>query len=153
MVEIKKVTNEFMALECDNLLTKLIQAERRFNENTKETFIVKDNYINKFNVDNNVLYLAYHDDVSVGYIYGYIKEQKGDFVYNTVAHIDALYVLEDYRKRGIASNLIDKFYEWCKKQDVKFVTIGVYKDNVDAYNLYFKQGFETDTYYMTKELQ
>lgn len=33
MVEIRKVNNELMARECDKLLTKLIQSERRFDNN------------------------------------------------------------------------------------------------------------------------
>ena len=53
---------------------------------------------------------------------------------------------------GIATSLINTFYGWCKNNDIKFVTIGVYKDNIDAYNLYCKEGFATDIYYMTKEL-
>ena len=153
MLEIREVKDEPMALECDKLLTKLMQCERRFNENTKETFIVECYYPHKFDVDNNVLFLAYYDDIPVGYIYGYLKEQKGDFVYNNVARIDALYVLDGYRGRGIAKRLMNEFYNWCKINDVKFVTIGVYKNNIDAYNLYCKEGFATDTYYMTKELQ
>ena len=33
MIEIKKVINEQMAKECDELLTKLIQSERNFDKN------------------------------------------------------------------------------------------------------------------------
>lgn len=152
MFEIKKVINEEMAIICDNLLTKLIQSERIFDSNVKETFVVNNNYTRKYDKGFNVLFIAYADDKPVGYIYGYIKEQKGDFVYESVGCIDALYVLEDYRKKGIATALINKFYDWCSERGIKFVTIGVYKDNIDAYNLYSKHGFETNSYYMLKEL-
>lgn len=152
MIEIKKVIDFDMAIECDDWLTKLNQSERRFNKNTKESFVVYDYYTKKFNEDNHVLYLACDGDVSIGFIYGYIKEQQGVLVHSSVAHIDTLYVLEGYRGKGVATNLIHTFYDWCKNNDVKFVTIGVYKDNIDAYNLYCKEGFAADTYYMMKEL-
>ena len=152
MLEIKKVINEEMAMSCDNLLTKLIQSERRFDYNVKETFVVNNNYTNKYDKESNVLFLAYEDNKPIGYIYGYLKDAKGDFVYESVGCIDALYVLDDYRKCGIGTGLINKFYDWCHEQDIKVVTIGVYKNNVDAYNLYSKHGFETNTYYMIKEL-
>ena len=152
MIEIKKVTNFDMAKDCDRLLTKLIQSERRFDKNTKETFVVSDNYTKKFGDSDKVLYLACDGDISIGFIYGFIKHEKGELVHDTVAHIDALYVSDGYRGKGIASDLIHTFYDWCKNNDVKFVTICVYKNNIDAYNLYYKEGFDTDTYYMTKEL-
>jgi len=75
-----------------NLLTKLIQSDRRFDVNTKETYTVNNYYINKFNKENNILFAAYYNDIPVGYIFGYIKYQSGDFAYYSVAQIDSLYV-------------------------------------------------------------
>ena len=70
------VDNENMAIECDNLLTKLIQSERRFDINVRESFVVNNNYTGKYDKDFNVLFLAYYDDIPVGYIYGYVKDKN-----------------------------------------------------------------------------
>ena len=110
MVEIKKVINEEMAKECDILLTKLVQSERKYDKNIKESFVVTNNFVNLYNKDNNILYIAYDNEKPVGFIYGYIKYEQSNFVFDSVAQIDALYVLENYRKKGIATSLINKFY-------------------------------------------
>lgn len=150
MFEIKKVINEQMAKECDELLTKLVQSERKFDKNIKEDFIVSNNYVNKFNKD--ILFLAYSNNIPVGFIYGYIKFGQSNFVHKGVVQIDALYVLNNYRNKGIAKSLINKFYEWCKENNIKIVEISVFKDNIDAYNLYKKLGYEIEIYGMKKEL-
>ena len=152
MVEIKKVINEEMAKECDILLTKLVQSERKYDKNIKESFVVTNNYVNLYNKDNNILYIAYDNEKPVGFIYGYIKYEQSNFVFDSVAQIDALYVLENYRKKGIATSLINKFYNWCKESNVKIVEISVFKDNIDAYNLYKNIGYKLEEYKLKKEI-
>ena len=150
MFEIKKVINDKMAKDCDKLLTKLVQSERNFDKNIKDTFVVSNNYVNKFN--NDILFLAYDNDLPIGFIYGYLKFQEGNFVDKSVAFIDALYVLENYRNKGIAKALINKFYDWCKENNISIVEISVFKDNIEAINLYKKLGYEIEIYGMKKEL-
>lgn len=111
MFEIKKVINDQMAKDCDNLLTKLVQYERKFDNNIKEDFVVSNNYVNIYKKENNILFIVYDNDKPVGFIYGYIKSATSNLFYKTVAQIDALYVLDSYRKKGIATSLINKFYE------------------------------------------
>ncbi|MDD3341581.1 MAG: GNAT family N-acetyltransferase [Bacilli bacterium] len=152
MLVIKKVINEEMAKECDVLLTKLIQSERRFDDNVKETFVIKDNYKNKMDKEYTGLFLAYSNDKPVGYIFGYMKFEAGDFVYHSTAHIDALYVTENYRKQGIAKALMQEFYTWCMQKDIKSVEIGVFAKNKQAFELYKNEDFEVTTYYLKKNL-
>ena len=152
MFEIKKVINEEMAKECDILLTKLVQSERKYDKNIKENFVVTNNYVNLYNKDNNILYISCDNEKPVGFIYGYIKYEQSNFVFDSVAQIDALYVLDNYRNKGIGKKLIDKFYEWCEENNIKIVEISVFKNNTNAYNLYEKLGYEVTEYKMVKEL-
>ncbi len=152
MFEIKKVINDQMAKDCDNLLTKSVQYERKFDNNIKEDFVVSNNYVNIYKKENNILFIVYDNDKPVGFIYGYIKSATSNLFYKTVAQIDALYVLDSYRKKGIATSLINKFYEWCKDSNVKIVEISVFKDNIGAYNLYKRLGNDIEMYKMKKEL-
>lgn len=146
MLEIIRVTNEQMANECDSLLTKLIQSERKYDNNVKPTYIVKDWFKNKY--QQNILYVASLDNNIIGYIYGYIENEAGEFVHEGVAKIDSLYVEEKYRSQGIASKLIDTFTNFCREKNVTILEISVYKNNENALNLYKKRGFEIDTYHM-----
>lgn len=152
MFEIKKVINDQMAKDCDKLLTKLVQSERKYDKNIKDSFIVSNNYVNLYNKDNNVLFGACENNLIVGFIYGYIKYKASDFVTKGIAQIDALYVLDNYRNKGIGKKLIDKFYEWCEENNIKIVEISVFKNNTNAYNLYEKLGYEVTEYKMVKEL-
>ena len=150
---IEKVITLDMAKECDILLTKLVQSERKYDKNIKESFVVTNNYVNLYNKDNNVLFVARENNLTVGFIYGYIKYKASDFVTKGVAQIDALYVLDNYRNKGIGKKLIDKFYEWCEEDNIKIIEISVFKNNTNAYNLYEKLGYEVTEYKMVKELQ
>lgn len=150
MIEIKRVVDYQIAKECDDLLTKLIQSERRFDKNIKPSFMV-DNYY-KDKIDKDILFLAYKDDIPVGFIYGYIKYKKGELAYKNVIYIDALYVLDEYRNMGIAKKLINKFYDYCYENNIDIVEIAVFKNNVEALNLYKKLGYEITEYKMKKEL-
>ena len=58
MINIEKVNCIEDAKICDELLTKLIQSERKFNKNIKYNNIVKDFFEKIYNNDNNVIFCA-----------------------------------------------------------------------------------------------
>jgi ribosomal protein S18 acetylase RimI-like enzyme len=62
-----------------------------------------------------------------------------------VAKLDALYVEVDYREKGIANKLVNKFKELAKKNDCKYVEVSVLNDNVDGVKLYLKNDFKDKT--------
>jgi len=150
MVQYKIVDNYDDAKQCDNLLTELIMSERKYDSNIKETFVVNNYYTEIYNKENNVLICSLSGDEIVGFIYGFLKEQAGELLYENVGLIDALYVKDNYRRHGIATNLINEFYKWCDLKNIKYVEIGSFVDNKDAYNLYKKLGFEVFSYRMRR---
>lgn len=151
-MEYKIVDSIEEAQICDDLLTKLIMSERKYDDNVKETYKVNYYYTELFNKDYNVLICAKHNDNIVGFIYGFIKYEKGDLVKANVGFIDAVYVKNEFRKQGIASQLINEFYKWCNSKDVKYVEVSSYIKNDGACNLYKKFGFEITSYYMRKNI-
>ncbi|MEG1506133.1 MAG: GNAT family N-acetyltransferase [Bacilli bacterium] len=152
MLKIEQVKTIKAANECDELLTKLIKSEQKYDLNVKEDFIVYDYYKNLYKNKNNGLFIAYLDNVPVGFIFGYIKYEEGPLVHNSMAFIDAFFVVEEKRNIGNGTKIINVFYDWCKEKNVKSIEIGVYKNNKDTLKLYEKYGFITETYYMKKEL-
>ena len=137
---------------CDDLLTELIMSERKYDKNVKEDYIVNDYFTNIYDKDYNVLICALNDKDVVGFIYGFLKYEKGILVNENVGFIDALYVKSEYRKQGIATHLIEEFYKWCDSKEIKYIEIGSFVNNEAAYNFYKKLGFEVVTYYMKKEI-
>ena len=152
MIEIKKVVNDEMANECDEMLTMLLQSERKYDENIRADYKVNGFYKNKYPEETSVLYMAYDSTKPVGYVYGYIKTEKGSFAYYSTAYVDALYVKEKFRNCGVASSLLDEFYKWCKDREVKSIEIAVFKDNIDAVKLYEREDFRKNVYILIKEL-
>lgn len=150
MIQYKIVDNIEEAKICDDLLTELIMSERKYDDNVKESFRVNNYYTEIYNKDYNVLICAKNNDIIVGFIYGFLKEQAGQLLYENVGLIDALYVRDNYRKQGIATNLINEFYKWCDLKDIKYIEIGSFVENKDAYKLYKKLGFEVVSYRMKK---
>ena len=135
-IEIKKYDQENASV-CNDLLTKLINDETKYDENLKNNIII-NNYYNKLN-ENSVIYIAFINNKVVGYIYGYVTEDI--FVKEKTAKLDALYVIEEYRGNKIASKLIEEYKNWCFSKEVKYIEVTAWNDNIDATKIYLKQDF------------
>lgn len=142
MINIEKVNCIEDAKICDELLTKLIQSERKFNKNIKSNYIVKDFFEKIYNNDNNVIFCAKIDKVIVGYIYCRFDSDCNGPMLHQEALIDGLYVKNEYRRRGIANNLIAYVKKWVKDKKIKNLYINVLEENMEAMNLYYKNGFK-----------
>ena len=124
----------------DNLLTLLIQDERKYNKNINPDFKV-DNWYQRFINDDNRIILVYEiDSKIVGYIYGYIESSPVNL--RPEAFLDALYVEEDYRGNGIATELIDELLTRVKMKDAISIEVGVLLENHKSVNLYLKKKFK-----------
>lgn len=76
----------------------------------------------------------------------YIEDQKivGYLFYSQIyerIELDQIEVIEDYRQRGIASQLMECLLTKAKKEQTKNITLEVKKDNHKALKLYQKFGF------------
>lgn len=138
---IVKVDNLEDARKCNELLTLLIENEEKYNENINKNYIVNNWFENLYNMENNVLYVAKENEEIVGYIYCKINTGENGSTNNLEALIDGLYVLEEYRKKGIATALINKAKQWCRNKNVKYIMINVLENNKTALNLYSKLNF------------
>lgn len=133
------------ANRLDELLTKLIEDERTNYDSSLEPMVVEDFYKNALAQDYNVIYICEEDGIIVGYIYLILKENDG-------AKIDALFVEEEYRRRGIASKLLDMAIDKMREEKVKHTEISVLSENVEAKKLYQKKGFIVFKEILKKEI-
>lgn len=143
--EIKKVTNIVDADRCDELLTKLIQDERKYNDIIDENYKVK-NHFNKMLDDDNIILLAYYIDKL---IVGYILVRK---IEDNICLLDGLYVEEQYRNNGIGNLLLNEAISQVKKLNIKYVDINVMYNNIIAKRIYKKIGFSEYEIKMRKEI-
>lgn len=133
---IKEVKSIADANICDQLLTKLIQDERKYNDTIDENYIVV-NHFNKILNNKDIVLLAYYLKEE---IVGYILIRKTS---DKTCLLDGLFVLENYRNRGIANELLTEAIKICKKLEVKYVDINVMAKNEVARHIYEKLGFST----------
>lgn len=138
---IKKVSCIEEAKECDKLLTLLIQDEKKYNENTKDDYIVDNWYPNLIDKDNNQLFIAVYNNEIVGYAYVKIITSSDSPEIYTEASISGIYVKENYRRQGIATKLINEAKKWCINKGVSYLKLNVLEGNRIALNLYKKLGF------------
>ena len=132
--KIKQVTNVVDADRCDELLTKLIQDERQYNDTIDEDYIVT-NHFNKMLDDENIIILAYYINKT---IVGYILIRRTS---NNTCLLDGLYVEKEYRNKGIGKSLLTEAISRIKNMNIKYVDINVMYNNIIAKHIYEKLGF------------
>lgn len=140
---VKEVKNIEDANRCDELLTKLIEDEKKYNPSLDD-IVIKDHF-NKMLNDDNIILLGYYLDEIVGYIL--IRRTS-----NNTCLLDGLYVLEDYRNQGIGKSLINEAINRCKKLNIKYVDINVIEKNEIAKNIYKNLGFNSFEVKLRREL-
>jgi len=89
---------------------------------------------------NGKIFMAFDNVIPVGFVAGF-KEK--DFENDTdYFRLDSLFVVIDYRKRGIGSELVGKSVEYAKSIGLTQVGLGVLSGNKNAYQYYQKRGFK-----------
>lgn len=133
---IERVYDEKLADNCDQLLTLLIRDEKQYDNNIDDNYEVKDYFKNVIKDKENILLCYKDNDVIKGYIYlkRVVDNDKKGYL------IDGLYVIEKYRRQGIAKKLVDYALKLIK--DSEFININVMADNKNAINLYKSFGFK-----------
>ncbi|MGI5998566.1 MAG: GNAT family N-acetyltransferase [Lutispora sp.] len=82
-----------------------------------------------------------------GFIWAYRMEESSDCVM-----ILSLYVAEEYRRQGIATNLKVMLEEWCSSQGVKTIKTTTHYNNKNMIELNKKLGYVPDMVQMSKTL-
>lgn len=135
---INRVLDEKRADYCDQLLTKLILDEKKYDDSIDEKFVVKNYFRNVIKNKDNILLCYEEDEVIKGYIYLKVIDNDNQNGYL----IDGLYVDTKYRNMGIATNLIERALEEIRDKNINFIDINVMADNIAAINLYKRFGFK-----------
>ena len=90
--------------------------------------------------DNAATFVAIQDGRIVGYITVFIKEQPGYWKVKRVGDISGLMVYKDYRRRGIASQLLAEATTFIRTQGVRYFTVYTAATNQTAIAFYKHNG-------------
>ena len=135
---IKRIINEKEAAICDELLTKLIRDESKYDKLISQDFKVYDYFKNIIKDNKNILLGYVIDNQIIGYTFlKYMPEDN-----NKVYLIDGLYIEEAYRRKGYAKELLEYAFKLLEKETCDFVDINVIYANEIAKKLYKSLGFK-----------
>ena len=133
-----RIIEEKDAKVCDELLTKLIRDESKYDKLISKDFIVQDYFKNVIKDRNNILLGYIIDNQIIGYTY--LKYLAND---NKKGYlIDGLYILENYRGQGYAKKLLKYALNLLENKSLDFIDINVLGANEKARNLYKLLGFK-----------
>ena len=92
-------------------------------------------------LNNEVVFIAFVDNKIVGYLAGCINLNLS-YIIKSLAEIDNMFILEEYRDQGIGTKLINEFREYCLKFGIQEIKVGANAKNINAINFYRKNGFD-----------
>ncbi len=89
--------------------------------------------------ENDYTLLAFENNRPIGVISAYVSEEEGE----RIAHIISVFVLRQFRGRGIGKELFGATLEKIKQDpDIKKVVLSVNKEQVPAVRMYRQFGFQ-----------
>lgn len=86
---------------------------------------------------NGIVLVAKDKDIIIGILGGYINDFNGKEAYISILEIE-----KEYRKLGIACNLIKEFEKMANENNMKKIRLYTHKDNETAKRFYKKMGFK-----------
>ncbi|MBE8713501.1 GNAT family N-acetyltransferase [Sphingobacterium hungaricum] len=134
-LEVKKAR-----LENIDELALLFDAYRVFYQKDSDLALAKSFLTERLANSESIVFIAYFENKAVAFTQLYPKYSSARAVKNWI--LNDLYVDENYRKLGIASQLIQQAMEFVESTNASFVQLETAVDNYNAQKLYKKMGFE-----------
>jgi GNAT superfamily N-acetyltransferase len=154
-LKIKKATkDDFQTIQKLNFL--LFKKEQKDFDNTLKInwpFTTEgEKYFQYLMESNNgQVWLALVDGEPVGYLAGKIKsDTPSSRKIKKRAVPDNMFVLADFRNRGIGGKLVKEFIKWTSLKKVDNIRVTAFAKNSSAINFYKKYGFQE--YNLTLEI-
>lgn len=99
-------------------------------------------FTDRLNEVTGVIFVAEHQEKIVGYINGgwlrsYPFRKETSFI-----DLDNMYVLGEYRSKGIGEKLVNEFKNWAKTRGVEVIRVDSVYENDRAIDFYTKKGFK-----------
>lgn len=141
---IERIMDENDSKKCDELLTKLINDETKYDDKLDKNIIINNYFCNIIKNDLNILLGYKINNEIVAYLF--LKKIDNGYL------IDGLYVEEEYRNKRIATSLIEEALKILKSKSISNIEINVMFKNKTALKLYKKLGFTELRINLRKEI-
>jgi ribosomal protein S18 acetylase RimI-like enzyme len=102
--------------------------------------------------EEGIVFVAVLNEHVIGYVCGGPTKSDTYREKRTVAELENLYVLKEYRMKGIGQQLYEAFLAWCGEKGINKVVVEASSENVTAINFYRKVGFKDYSLVMEHDL-
>ena len=123
---------------------EVIQYERPFASDLKEDPIEYYDLLNLIQRTDAYVIVATIDGEMIGSGYALIKKSKPYKKHEYYAYLGFMYVMPEYRGKGINGKIIDSLIGWSKNRNLSEIHLEVYSENESALSAYKKRGFKPD---------
>ena len=143
--------------DCDaitSLYKQLYDTEKAFDDNLINEYIIDDKQLKsirkKIKSRKEIFLVAEMDQKIVGVIDGYIIDSI--HYKEKVSFLEHLCVDKKYRKKRIATELIQEFSNKSKEKGATYIKLYAFENNSNAIKLYNKLGFVESTILYNKKI-
>jgi ribosomal protein S18 acetylase RimI-like enzyme len=104
--------------------------------------LVRDQLLSEINNPNSAFYFALLNDGLVGYIQLNYASAQTEFQDKDAMEVQRIYVLSSAQGKQIGKQLLTFAEELAKKNDLKYIWLGVWDKNHNAIRFYERNGFK-----------
>lgn len=87
-------------------------------------------------------YIVEHNKEIIAYMKLNFDKAQTKNGHNNTLEVQRIYVLQEYKGNQIGKRLIEKAIQIGRDNDLKYIWLGVWENNINAIKFYEKQGFE-----------
>jgi GNAT superfamily N-acetyltransferase len=130
----------------------VVEAERPFDPTLKKEGAVYYDIPKLIAAPNVEILVAEHGGRLIGSGYARIEGSKPYLKHTNHSYLGFMYVIPEFRGKGVNKLIIDALYDWSLAQGVREIRLEVYSTNAAAIRAYEKVGFSSHMLTMRKEL-
>lgn len=124
----------------NNVMVKEITIEEAYKVHLKvlefgESSSMQD-FVDRYSGKEHVIVGAYLDDILIGYIIAYDREQDGERFYVWMAGVD-----NNYRRNGALKKMMDYVFAWAKEHGYSKITIKTRNNRREMINFLSRNDF------------
>jgi ribosomal protein S18 acetylase RimI-like enzyme len=120
---------------------EVLAAERPYNSTIKLVDAFYYDLNNLLTSTQSHLLVAEVEDRVVGSGYAQIRASKQSLTHDVHSYFGFMYVIPEYRGRGINKKIVERLIQWSKSQGISDCYLDVYSENEAAIRAYEKAGF------------
>lgn len=130
--EIQELNNQLFELEYNNF-DHALKVGWSFEKEGTEYFTDM--------LNNEIVFIGVDGNRVVEYLAGSVNIQSS-YVTESLAEIDNMFIMEDYRRTGLRTMLINEFKKYCTDKGIQEIKVTASAKNSNAISFHNKNGFE-----------